>query len=241
MGVALCVVCVCGGRVCVCVRAWVCVCVRAWVCVWCVCVCGCVCVWNIWQSDIKFADKLLMPPLYPARHKSVHSAFTAGSKRSSISVSDCWTSSLGILTLLLCPSQFASWRRWERQPPRQQHLLSQPPSSPIQWPPRLWVLLLTFRAAGGLAENPYSKPERLTVSRSAIWAGTERVSLYSRQIMEMILPRQRERERHTHTYATQWDTGPPSRLPGPAILLAFPTGSTGSCLPVFIAKKTPIK
>jgi hypothetical protein len=30
-----------------------------------VCVCVCVCVWNIWQCDIKLADKLLTLPLYP--------------------------------------------------------------------------------------------------------------------------------------------------------------------------------
>jgi hypothetical protein len=59
----------------------------------------------------------------------------------------------------------------------------------------------------GPAERLYTKSETLTLSCRVTWAETERVHLYSRQLL--ILPRK------TKTYATYSDPGPPSGPPGP--------------------------
>jgi len=58
---------------------------------------------------------------------------------------------------------------------------------------------------------------KLSLSYRAIWAWSETVYLYNRATVILL--------RRTKAYATQKDTVPPSRLPGPGNFIGFPTPS----------------
>ena len=67
---------------------------------------------------------------------------------------------------------------------------------------------------GGPVKNIYTKSERQTSSCRVTWVWSERVNLYSRQVMIVA--------RKTKTCATQSSPGPPSGPPGPIICTGFP-------------------